>query len=141
MKSWEGSPAIEARLIGLGGHLHRYATRLWLEDVSTGEVLYEVSPVVAEDGSIEDVPVQLFMSARGIGKKVYPDRVYRISAEYDNPTGQVIEQDAMGAVAGAFVADAPLLNLVAPVGDALFIEDYAWVLESTTHGHGPAHQH
>lgn len=33
-RSWQGSPAIRGRLLGIGGHLHRYAEVLRFEDLT-----------------------------------------------------------------------------------------------------------
>ena len=51
-KSWEGSPAIPGRLLGVGGHLHKYGVALRLEDVTTGELLWEATPILDEEGEV-----------------------------------------------------------------------------------------
>ena len=47
--SWEGAPAVPARLLAAGGHLHKYGTALRFEDVTTGEVIWEARPVSARN--------------------------------------------------------------------------------------------
>ena len=126
-KSWETSPAIPGLIVGLGGHLHAYASRLALEDVTTGEVMYDVRPKLADDGQILDIPI-LTHRGRGVGTLVVPGHVYRITAEYWNPFDEVIVDGAMGAVAGAFIPmeDWPAAN----PGNALYAADYDWVIRS-----------
>ncbi len=133
VKSWEGSPAVRVGIAGMGGHVHRYATRLRLEDVTTGEVIYDVKPVAGDDGHIDDVP-QLPYAGRGIGWPLYPDHVYRVSVTYFNPTGDTIPDGGMGSVAGGVIIDP---NEVWPAADPtnpLFAADYDSVLASTSMG-------
>jgi hypothetical protein len=141
-KSWEGSPAIPGGIIGMGGHAHQYATRLVLEDVTSGDVLYDMAPRTGEDGHIEEVPVVRY-TQRGIAWPIYPDHVYRVTIHYYNPTGRTIPDGGMGSVAGAFI---PAANAVWPMADPtdeLFAADYANVLVSTQMSdmEGAGHQH
>lgn len=129
-KSWEGSPAIPGGIMGMGGHLHQYATRLVLEDVTTGDILYDVRPDVHDDHGIEEVPVIRY-TRRGIGRPIYPDHVYRVTAYYDNPTGAMIPEGGMGSVAGAFVPYADAAWPLADPTEELFAADYADVIVST----------
>ena len=54
--SWEGSPAIDGRILGIGGHLHDYADYIRLEDMTTGKVVWESYPELDENGSTIAVP-------------------------------------------------------------------------------------
>jgi len=128
--SWEGSPAIPGGIMGMGGHAHQYATRLVLEDVTTGDVLYDMVPNRHEDGSIEEIPVVRY-TRRGIGRPIFPDHVYRVTVYYYNPTGEVIVDGGMGSVAGAFVPAASAVWPMANPMDALFAADFAAVITST----------
>ncbi|HEX6558467.1 MAG TPA: hypothetical protein VF021_03375, partial [Longimicrobiales bacterium] len=100
-KSWQGSPAIPGRILGLGGHLHKYGTALRFEDVTTGKVLWEAKPVVDSAGEIVGMPRKFFW----LGIELNPSHTYRVTAEYDNPTGNEIEDGAMGTLGGLFVPD------------------------------------
>ena len=102
-KSWEGSPAVPGRILGLGGHLHKYGTLLRFEDVTTGKTLWETRPVVDSAGEVVAMPRKYFI--RRLGLQLRPDHVYRLTAEYDNPTGKAIEEGAMGTLGGLFVPD------------------------------------
>ena len=128
--SWEGSPAIPGGIIGMGGHLHQYATRLVLEDVTTGDVLYDFAPKTDAEGHIEEIPVVRY-TRRGIGRPIFPDHVYRVTAYYYNPTGEVIVDGGMGSVAGAFVPYASAVWPMADPMDQLFAADFADVIVST----------
>lgn len=133
-KSFDASPAVKGMIVGISGHLHQYATRLTLRDLTTGEMLYDVSPTIGENGEIEEIPV-LLHRGRGLGALLEPDHVYRVTAFYDNPTGAPIEDGGMGAVAGAFIplGEWPVSNPT----DPLFVQDYEWVLASLSqHGGG-----
>lgn len=97
-QAWEGRPAVEGRLLAAGGHLHDHAVKLVFEDVSEGEVLWETAPVVDERGRTVAVPVAKFWWKGGI--KLYPDHSYRLTAIYDNPTGDTIFDGGMGVLGG-----------------------------------------
>lgn len=95
---WEGSPAVEGRILGIGGHLHNYATELRLEDMTTGTVIWNAAPELDEQGAVTGVPTgNLWWH---LGTKIYPDHVYRIYVEYDNPTGAALPDGGMGAIGG-----------------------------------------
>ena len=96
--SWEGSPAVPGRILGIGGHVHDYATRLALIDVTEGETLWEVEPEGTPGGQVTGVPSDKFLWT--LGKKIYPDHVYRIEVEYDNPLGEPAPDGGMGAIGG-----------------------------------------
>ncbi len=129
-KSYDASPAVRGLILGLGGHLHRYATALRLEDVTTGEVLYEAELDVDDEGHMTAIP-PLRYRGKGLGLLIEPSHVYRVTAEYHNPTGETIPDGGMGSVAGAFL---PLEEWPASnPADPLYAADYAWVLESLTH--------
>lgn len=129
-KSYAASPAVRGLIVGLGGHLHRYATALRLEDVTTGEMLYDAEIEVDEEGHLREIPVMRHRG-KGLGLLIEPGHVYRVTAEYFNPTGETIPDGGMGSVAGAFI----------PLGawpasdpfDPLYEADYEWVLASLSH--------
>lgn len=98
--SWEGRPAVSGRILGVGGHLHEYGVALRLEDVTRGKVIWEAEPVVDEDGQIVAMPTKGFLWRLGV--PLHSDRTYRLTAVYDNPTGETIKHGAMGALGGIF---------------------------------------
>jgi hypothetical protein len=95
--SWEGAPAIPARLLAAGGHLHKYGTGLRFEDLTTGDVIWEARPERGEDGGVTGMPIRYFLPG---GVQLHPDHRYRLTAEYENPTGKVIPNGGMGTLGG-----------------------------------------
>ena len=102
-KSWEGRPAIDGRILALGGHLHKYGVALRLEDVTEGEVLFETAPEVDTAGNVVGMPKKYFVLKLGIPLRA--QHTYRLTAVYDNPTGQTLAGGGMGALGGVFVPD------------------------------------
>jgi hypothetical protein len=102
-RSWEARPAVAGRILGVSGHLHQYGTDLRLEDVTAGKVLWDAKPQLDRDGEVVGMPATMFIWQLGVA--VRPDHVYRITAEYFNPTGDTIPGGAMGALGGAVVPD------------------------------------
>lgn len=96
--SWQGSPAVAGRILGMGSHLHRYGVELRLEDVTAGKVLWRAKPLLDEGGDVVGMPTETFFWTLGI--PVREDHVYRLTAVYDNPTGETIPLGAMGALGG-----------------------------------------
>ena len=97
-RHWEGRPAVAGRILGVGGHLHKYGVLLRLEDRTANRVLWEVRPDTAASGDIASIPVKKFLWTLGIS--ISPDHVYRLVAEYNNPTGAPIPDGGMGALGG-----------------------------------------
>lgn len=103
-KSWTGTPAVDGRIIGLGGHLHDYATELRLEDAATGDTLWRVEPETGDDPHhVVRVPVSRVWARGGI--PVRAGKEYRVVAEYRNPLDRPTPHGGMGVVAGAVLAD------------------------------------
>lgn len=98
-RSWEGSPAIAGRVMALGGHMHKYGTLLRFEDVTKRKVLWEARPVVDSTGAIVAMPRKFYK----LGIRLEPKHTYRLTVEYDNPTGAAIEEGAMGTLGGIFM--------------------------------------
>lgn len=99
--TWEGSPAIDVKVLGLGGHLHQHAVELRLEEVrpdDDAKVLWRARPDFRTDGLVEEIPRKTFLLRLGLG--LSSDRVYRIVATYDNPTGDTIPAGGMAELAG-----------------------------------------
>lgn len=105
VRSYEGRPAVAGRVIAIGAHAHDYATRIAFEDATNGDVIWEAVPETTADGRLRSVP--LGMLWRRFGARLSPDHAYRVTVEYDNPTGDTIPQGGMGVVAGLFAPSAP----------------------------------
>jgi hypothetical protein len=88
-------------LLGVGGHMHDYAKQLTLEDVTRKETVATLDAKVDDHGELLSMPTVLFLD-RG-GYKFDAGDLLKISATYDNPTGKLLRDGAMGIVVGYFV--------------------------------------
>jgi hypothetical protein len=102
-KSWEARPAVAARILAIGGHLHPYGTVLRLLDVTAGTTLWEGHPTMGPDGEVVAMESSRFLWRLGI--PVRPDHVYRVVADYNNTSGATIPGGAMGALGGVLVPE------------------------------------
>jgi hypothetical protein len=102
-KSWEGKPAVDGRMLIVGGHMHKYGVALRLENVTEGRVLFEAAPVLDGSGNVVGMPKQHFIWKLGIPLRA--DHTYRLTAVYDNPTGRTLPGGGMGALGGVMVPD------------------------------------
>ncbi|MHB8608931.1 MAG: hypothetical protein ACYDCG_11570 [Candidatus Acidiferrales bacterium] len=89
-------------LLGVGGHMHDYARELVLEDVTRKQTVATLDAKVDDRGELLGMPTVLFLD-RG-GYKFAAGNVLKISATYENPTGKLLRDGAMGIVVGYFVA-------------------------------------
>ena len=89
-------------LLGVGGHLHDYGKKIVLQDVSRKETVAALDAKADAEGHLESVPVKLFVQEGGY--KFAKGDVLKISATYDNPTGKLLRDGAMGIAVGYFVA-------------------------------------
>lgn len=102
-QSWQGSPAIDGRLLGAAGHMHQHGTSLRLEDVTAGKTLWEVAPVTDAEGRIVDIPVGEFWKKGGV--RLRAGSVYRLTVAYENPSGSPIPDGGMGTLGGFFIPE------------------------------------
>ena len=137
--SWEGRPAIPVRLLAAGGHLHQYGTALRLVDVTANEVLWEARPELDSARVVEGMPIKYFLP---LGLELDPDHVYRLTAFYDNPTGQVIPGGGMGALGGIVL---PGMGTAWPApahNDPEYRKDVRLTVGAESHHHHPeGHAH
>ena len=88
-------------LLGVGGHLHDYGREIVLEDTTRKETVATLDAKVDEKGMLESVPVKLFVEEGGF--KFSAGDVLKTTATYDNPTGKLLREGAMGIAVGYFV--------------------------------------
>lgn len=96
-QSWEGRPAVDGRIFGVGGHLHKYGVSLRLFDVTENRILWEAKPGTDADGNVTGMPSKYFLP---LGLPLKAGHIYRATAVYENPTGAVIPDGGMGALGG-----------------------------------------
>jgi len=123
-RSYEGSPAVPGKVVGLGGHMHDYGRLIEFVDATTGHVIYRAAPVADSTGHIASVPVSMLYGWTRIGVHVVPAHRYRVTVYYDNPTGQPIPDGGMGVVGGLFVPDRGIDWPGADPRDSLYQQDY-----------------
>ncbi len=122
-KSYEGSPAIPGKIMGIGGHVHDHADSLVMKDVTTGKTLWSARPIVDATGHVVGMPQKKFIRLTGVGVPIVPDRRYRVTVYYDNPTGQELEDGGMGVVAGLFKPAKGVTWPAAVTTDSLYVRD------------------
>jgi hypothetical protein len=136
--SWQGSPAIEGRIVGIGGHVHNFATLLGVEDVTTGKTIWETAPELDETGQVTGMPEGRLWWRGGV--KIYPDHVYRVYVEYDNPTSESAPDGGMGEVGGLLWAPKDVRWPEFDRDDPKYVADLINTLEAPErmggHGHG-----
>jgi hypothetical protein len=98
VRTYKVRPGVDARILGIGGHVHDYATELRFEDVTTGKVLWRAEPDVNESGRVVGLPSSKFILQ--LGKKIYKDHEYQIVVEYENPLDVPAPDMGMGALGG-----------------------------------------
>jgi len=97
VKAWEGSPATDARILAISGHVHDYARMLRLEDVTTGEVLW-AADFDTEAGHVTGVSRTMAWKRGGI--LLHANHRYRAVVEYENPSGEPTLHGGMGVIGG-----------------------------------------
>jgi hypothetical protein len=103
--SWEGSPSVPCTVLAVGGHAHDFATALRLVDVTTGDTLWRLAPVLDSAGRVLRVPVMTFYRWNRLGLHLDPAHRYRLTGEYDNPLDRPIRFGGMASVVGLAVPD------------------------------------
>ena len=103
-KAYEFTLPVSGRLLGVGGHMHDYGSRVRLEDVQSGKVLTQVVAKRDAQGKLVKVGRKLF-GVSGDGLRLKANRRYRVVGVYDNPTGEMRRKGAMASMVGLFVPD------------------------------------
>jgi hypothetical protein len=136
-RAWEGSPAVPGRVLGIGGHLHDYASLLRLVDATTGTVLWEVTPEKDEEGRVTGVPSTEFLWQ--LGKEVHPEHLYRIEVVYDNPLDVPAPDGGMGEIGGVILVDKDVAWPAFDGASPVYVADLVNTLtapERMNRGHG-----
>jgi hypothetical protein len=88
-------------LLGVGGHMHDYAKQIVLQNATRKETIVTLEARLDDQGHLLSMPTVTFFD-RG-GYRFAADDVLQIEATYDNPTGKLLHDGAMGIVVGYFV--------------------------------------
>lgn len=122
-RAYEGSPAVEGKLVVIGGHMHEYGRTIEFWDVTTGELLWHGEPAPAPPGVPSAVPLGRLYSLTGIGLRITPAHRYRVRVIYENPTGRTIAGGGMGVVGGLFVPSRSAVWPSTDPSDSLYQQD------------------
>lgn len=140
VESWSGSPAIDARIMGVGAHLHDYAEVIRLVDETTDEVVWEARPITGEDGEhVKAVPMDPLW--RTGGEKLFADHTYRVEVVYENPTDRPAPDGGMGVVAGVVLAPEGTEWPGFDRSDPAYREDLLNTVRAPHEGGGHGHAH
>ena len=123
VRSYEGSPAVRGKIVAIGGHMHDHGVSIQLADAATGKVLWRATPTVDSTGHLVAIPVGRMYGLTRLGIPVTPDRRYRVTVEYENPTGGVLAGGGMGVVGGLFVPDGDVVWPSVDLGQDLYWKD------------------
>lgn len=104
-RSWEGAPVIPGTIVAMGGHAHDYVRSIRFIDVTTGDTIWTGLPVLDDAGQLRAIPIGKFYRWYRLGVRIHPSHCYRVTVEYDNPTGDNIPDGGMGSVLGLIVPD------------------------------------
>jgi hypothetical protein len=122
-RSYEGSPAVEGKLIVIGGHMHEYGRTIEMWDATTGKMLWHGEPAPAPPGKPQAVPLSKLYSFTGLGLRILPTHRYRVRVMYENPTGRTIAAGGMGVIGGLFMPDRDAVWPATDPSDSLYQHD------------------
>jgi hypothetical protein len=88
-------------LLGVGGHMHDFGQQLVLQNLTRQQTVATLPAKLDDKGHIVAMPIVLFMKEGGY--KVAPGDRMQVTATYDNPTGHLLREGAMGIVVGYFL--------------------------------------
>ncbi len=143
---------VDARLLGVSGHLHDWGKAIRLEDATNGKVLTSITTRLDSVGKIHRMPTKLFGIA-GDGIRLRAQRRYRVVVVYTNPTGKALAS-VMGHLDGIISlddlrqwpakSDTAMAYLDAGVGrrdDAMDMESRAMTMPMVHDSGAHEHQH
>ena len=96
---------VAGTLLGVGGHLHDYGRRLDIESITRDVELATLEAETDQRGRLVSMPIVPFFLEGG--RRLAEGERLRVTATYENPTGERIEGGAMGIVVGLFRPDDP----------------------------------
>jgi len=91
-------------LLGFGGHMHDYGEKLVLSSSRLG-LVGELPVTLDQQGHLLKIPVRTFFQQGGY--QVSAGDQFTVTCTYNNPTGKLLHNGAMGIVVGYFVPQDP----------------------------------
>jgi len=104
MQRFDFQVPLSGRLIAVGGHLHDFAKWVELVDSASGKVMIKLKAITNKDGTIRSTQRWIY----GFHEDAVPieaHHTYTLVSEYDNVTGQRIEEGGMAQLNGVFQPD------------------------------------
>ena len=92
-------------LLGVGGHMHDYGQQLTLEDSTAKDPVAVLPAKTDAQGHLISIPVVTFFQTGGYHFAAGDNLT--ITATYNNRTGKLLREGAMGIVVGYFVPEDP----------------------------------
>ena len=126
--SYEARPSVPGKIVAIGGHLHDYGTRIELTEVESGKVIWSAAPELDDEGHVAGVPIGKLFGLFRVGAPITPDKTYRVTVYYNNPTGRQLAEGGMGVVGGLFVPARGYDWPAADTSDQLYLSDAAHYL-------------
>lgn len=105
VKQHEFTLPIAGTVFAVGGHLHEYGRRMVVENLTTGDTLYDASPRMDSLGRITGMPIAVLLAGGGL--HVQAGTHYRLTAVYDNPTDRILPDGGMATFGAIFLPDDP----------------------------------
>jgi len=100
-KSGNVTVTYDGVLLGVGGHMHDYAKQITLEDATQKATVATLDAKLDEKGQLIAMPIKTFFEQGGY--KLAAGDQLKITATYNNTTGKLLPDGAMGIVVGYFV--------------------------------------
>jgi hypothetical protein len=88
-------------LLGVGGHMHDYGQQLTLESSSAKDAVAVLPARTDAQGHLLGIPVVTFFQTGGY--PIAAGSKLTVTSTYNNPTGKLLRDGAMGIVVGYFV--------------------------------------
>lgn len=92
----------DGALLEVSGHMHDYAKQMVLQDTTRKETVAMLNAQLDAEGRLEEIPTKLFVQEGGY--RLSAGDQLLVSATYENPTGKILRDGAMGIAVGYFVA-------------------------------------
>jgi hypothetical protein len=93
----------DGKLLAVGGHIHDYGREVQLGNVTRNANIATLKTVLDADGRFVSLPTIIFSPREAYRFK--SGDVVKVTAVYDNPTGQKLPKAAMGVAVGYFLPD------------------------------------
>ena len=99
--STKAQPKIDARIVGIGGHLHDYGEYVKVVDITSDNVVWTGEAITEDQGHVVSMPTDFFLLPWK--KNIYKDHTYQTVAKYENPLSKPSPERGMGTIGGLFI--------------------------------------